>query len=142
MKNKILVFVSLIFISLAFSAQAQGNFKFKEETFDFGNIKEGPQATHTFEFTNTGDQPIIISNAQASCGCTTPDWTKEPIMPKGKGMIKATYNTEGRAGAFNKSITITSNAIESNKVIFIKGTVEPKAPAATPVAPSPAPATK
>lgn len=133
MKNKVLLIVSLIFTSLVFSAQAQGNFKFTTETFDFGNIKEGPQATHVFEFVNTGDQPIIISNAQASCGCTTPDWTKEPIPPKGKGMIKATYNTEGRVGAFNKSITIISNAIESNKVIIIKGTVEPKgAPAVAP----------
>ncbi|MFQ3576311.1 MAG: DUF1573 domain-containing protein [Cytophagales bacterium] len=126
MKNLLTLFVLSGLLLVGMSAKAQGNMKFTTEVHDFGDIPEGPQVTHTFEFVNTGDQPLIVSNAAPSCGCTTPDWTKTPIPPKGKGFIKATYNTEGRPGNFNKSITITSNGIETTKVIFIKGNVIPK----------------
>lgn len=119
------LFFSICIISVS-GIFAQGSFKFKTESFDFGDVEEGPQATYKFEFTNVGDQPIIITNAQASCGCTTPDWTKEPIPPQGKGFIQATYNTQGRIGAFNKSITVYSNAVEPTKVMYIKGIVYTK----------------
>ncbi len=122
-KCYLLLISSLIVVS---NLLAQGSFKFKTESYDFGDVEEGPQASYRFEFTNVGDQPIIITNAQASCGCTTPDWTKEPIPPQGKGFIQATYNTQGRLGAFNKSITVYSNAIEPTKVMYIKGTVYTK----------------
>ncbi len=109
---------------LVWSAFAQtGEFEFKEESFDFGTFSEGIQAEHEFTFTNTGTTPIIITNVRASCGCTTPNWTKDPVPPGGTGVIKASYNSKGRPGVFNKSITITSNAIESSKVLFIKGVV-------------------
>lgn len=109
---------------LIWGALAQtGEFEFKEESFDFGTFNEGIQAEHEFTFTNTGTAPIIITNVRASCGCTTPNWTKDPVPPGGTGVIKASYNSKGRPGVFNKSITITSNATESSKVLFIKGIV-------------------
>lgn len=96
---------------------------FKEETFDFGAIPEGPQVTHEFKFKNEGKEPLVLTNVKASCGCTTPSWPKEPVLPGKEAVITATYNTQGRPGAFSKTITITSNASESNKIIFIKGEV-------------------
>lgn len=124
-KISLILATSLLSVSFGF---AQGSFKFKEETHDFGSIEEGTVATHEFEFTNTGKAPIIISEVQASCGCTTPSFTKEPVLPGKKGHIKASYNSSGRPGAFNKSITVKSNATEAEavKVLFIKGTVNAK----------------
>ena len=100
------------------------DFKFEKEVHDFGTIKEGVQAEYTFKFTNTGKEPLVISNVQASCGCTTPKWTKEPIKPGESGSVTAIYNSKGRPGTFNKAITITSNAKTPQKVLFIKGNVE------------------
>lgn len=96
---------------------------FKEENYNFTEIPEGPQVTHEFKFTNTGKEPLILTNVRASCGCTTPSWPKEPILPGKDGAILVTYNTQGRPGAFNKSITITSNADTPEKIIYIKGEV-------------------
>jgi len=96
---------------------------FKEETYDFKEVAEGPQVTHEFKFTNTGKEPLILSNVRASCGCTTPSWPKEPVLPGKDATILVTYNTQGRPGAFTKSITINSNADQPDKVIFIKGEV-------------------
>ncbi len=96
---------------------------FKEETYDFKEIPEGPQVTHEFKFNNTGKEPLILSNVRASCGCTTPSWPKEPILPGKDGTILVTYNTQGRPGAFTKSITINSNSDQPDKVIYIKGEV-------------------
>ncbi|MBA3828553.1 MAG: DUF1573 domain-containing protein [Taibaiella sp.] len=101
-------------------------FKFKEESWDFGTVKEGPQAIHNFEFKNTGKEPLIIQNASASCGCTTPDWPKEPILPGKSGKISVTYNTQGRVGPFTKDIYIQSNAqmdAGDRFQLHIKGTV-------------------
>lgn len=96
---------------------------FKEETYEFGELPEGPQATHEFKFTNMGKEPLVLSNVRASCGCTTPSWPKEPILPGKEGVILVTYNTQGRVGPFTKSVTINSNATEADKVIYIKGEV-------------------
>lgn len=106
-------------------------FKFNEESFNFGELKEGDPYTHEFLFTNIGNEPLIITDVKASCGCTTPDWTKEAIPAGGTGIIKATYNTKGRPGKFTKAITVTSNAITPTKRLFIEGDVitEPTAPA-------------
>jgi hypothetical protein len=128
MKN-LLTIVVLLFVG--YVAQAQSNnpnapvFKFVEETHDFGNIKEGPQGQVDFVFTNTGKEPLIIQNCSASCGCTTPDWSKDPIMPGQKGKITVKYNTEGRVGTFNKTIYIASNAKGDKEryEIYIKGNV-------------------
>lgn len=125
-------FLSLFLItSIATFAQSQENkpnpnapvFKFEEELFDFGDIPEGPQVTHEFKFKNVGKEPLVLSNVKASCGCTTPSWPKEPVLPGKEAAITATYNTQGRVGPFTKAITISSNASESNKILTIKGTV-------------------
>ncbi len=98
------------------------SFSWHEETFDFGTIAQGTPVTHVFEFTNTGNQPLVISTVDKSCGCTTPKWTTEPILPGKKGTVSATYNA-ATMGGFNKTITVHSNALGGDKVLFIKGTV-------------------
>lgn len=118
---------------------------FNDTTHDFGTIKEGPDVSYDFWFTNTGQEPLIIRSCNASCGCTTPDWTKAPIAPGQKGKITVKYTTENHPGNFNKTVYIASNA-KSDKErleIYIKGTVTAKekepdqqvksAPAPTPV---------
>ncbi|OON67032.1 DUF1573 domain-containing protein [Hymenobacter sp. CRA2] len=111
----------------ALSASAQGVMEFTETQFDFSNVAEGNMATHEFKFKNTGNQPVVISNVQASCGCTTPDWTKTPILPGKTGFVRAAYNSAGRPGQFNKTVTITSNAATPTLMLTIKGTVVDKA---------------
>ncbi len=101
--------------------------EFKELKHDFGTIAEdGGKVSHTFEFTNTGATPLVISNVRASCGCTTPNWTKEPVEPGQKGIVTATYNPMGRPGGFNKTITVTSNASNETVRLTISGNVTPK----------------
>ena len=108
---------------LALAARAQGVLTFERTDHDFGKVPEGTMATYEFKFKNTGNQPIVIANAQASCGCTTPDWTKTPVLPGKSGIIKAVYNSAGRPGVFSKTVTVTSNASEGTKVLSLKGTV-------------------
>ena len=125
MKKTILTSIFSLGFAFAF---AQGVITFETTTHEFGDVKEtGGPISYDFKFKNTGDQPIIISNVQASCGCTTPDWTKTPVAPGQSGSIKAQYNPLGRPGAFNKSMTVTSNSIEATTVVFIKGNVVPDA---------------
>ena len=120
-------------------ANAQGVIKFKTESHDFGKIEEGVQAAYTFEFTNTGTAPVVISNAQASCGCTTPDWTKEPVMPGKTGKVMASFNSQGRPGNFSKTVTVISNSETPQIVLSIKGEVNSKtAEKAVESAPAPA----
>lgn len=117
-------FLVPIILSTLVSVMAQPKFKFVAESYDFGEVPEGPQAIYSFEFTNVGDQPLVISGAQASCGCTVPEWSKDTIKPGGKGFVKAIYNTQGRVGQFNKNITVNyNNTAEPSKVLFIRGTV-------------------
>jgi uncharacterized protein DUF1573 len=103
-----------------------GEFKFKEETHDYGEVPEGPLAGCDFEFKNTGKSPIIITEAHGSCGCTVPSWPHEPIKPGGKGVIHVDYNTQGRQGMIMKDVIITSNAKQTPMVLHIRGTVKPK----------------
>ena len=77
-------------------------------------------AVHEFVFTNNGNQPLVLTAVKASCGCTTPSWTKEPVLPGQSGHIKASYNSKNRPGRFHKSITITSNAVHSLPSSFYK----------------------
>lgn len=118
---------TLCLLAFAISAHAQGAMKFETDNHDFGNVPEGTMATYEFKFKNTGNQPVVIANVQASCGCTTPDWTKTPILPGKNGIIKAMYSSAGRPGVFTKTVTVTSNAAEPSKVLSIKGTVLTKA---------------
>lgn len=97
---------------------------FAVKDFDFGKIKESDgNATHVFEFTNTGNAPLVIKDAKASCGCTTPKWTKQPIAPGAKGTIEVVYAASNRVGVFNKVITVLSNDTVSNAILTIKGEV-------------------
>lgn len=102
-------------------AQNPDAMKFKEEIHDFGTVPQGKPVTTEFTFKNTGKEPITLNNVHASCGCTTPEWTKEPILPGKSGSVKATYNAAA-AAPFSKTITVTSNV--GTKVLTIKGVVE------------------
>ena len=113
----------LVLCLLALGARAQGVLTFESTDHDFGKVPEGTMATYEFRFKNTGNQPIVIANAQASCGCTTPEWTKSPVAPGKSGIIRAVYNSAGRPGVFAKTVTVTSNATEGSKVLSLKGTV-------------------
>ncbi|KAA3437970.1 DUF1573 domain-containing protein [Rufibacter hautae] len=113
---------------------AQGILTFEKDTHEFGNVSEGVQAVYEFKFKNTGNQPVVISHVQASCGCTTPEWPKEAILPGKTGVVKAGYNSAGRPGAFSKTLTITSNGKPETQSLFIKGTVVPKDAAPAPSA--------
>lgn len=100
---------------------------FEKDTHDFGKINEADgRVTTVFNFKNEGMSPLVLSNVRASCGCTTPQWTREPIEPGATGAITVTYNPNGRPGKFSKTITVTSNAKEPTARLFIKGEVIPK----------------
>jgi len=111
-------------------APSQTNTSLAEMTFetdvhDFGTIENGGNGTYEFKFKNTGKEPLIISNARGSCGCTVPTYPKDkPIKPGESEVIKVTYDTK-RAGNFTKTVTITSNAKTGEKVLTIKGIVQP-----------------
>jgi hypothetical protein len=139
---KKLILSTGLFLSFLFSANAQesvtesinpnaSDITFENETIDFGTIDQGADGIRTFKFKNSGKSPLIISEVKGQCGCTTlPDgWPKEPIMPGASGTIKVKYDTQ-RVGAFDKKVTITSNAKMASRQVSIKGVV--KGPAATP----------
>jgi len=100
---------------------------FEVKSHDFGTIKEanGPVSC-TFEFTNTGDKPLLIIDATASCGCTRPEYPSKPIKPGKKGKIKVTYSPIGRPGAFKKTVKVKTNGKERVTTLRIEGTVIPK----------------
>ena len=99
---------------------------FKSKEFDFGTIKEGDIANAVFEYQNTGESDLIISNARASCGCTVADYPKNtPIKPGEKGVIKAVFDSKGKRNNQNKSITLSTNSMEPKVVIYVKGFVTP-----------------
>lgn len=100
-------------------------FAFAKEEHDFGKINEGDQVDYIFEFTNTGEAPLIISSAKGSCGCTVPEWPKEPIAVGDKGEIKVKFNSKKKPGIQNKTVTITSNTFPKQKKIRIKADVTP-----------------
>jgi len=110
---------------------------FESLEFNFGTIKQGESVTHEFVLVNNGKEDLIITNAQGSCGCTVPLYPKEPIAKGGKGTIKVTFNSAGKMGLQDKTVTITSNAKNSPVILHLKGTVE--APAAQPANVAPAP---
>ncbi len=100
---------------------------FEENAFDFGAVAEedGP-VSHEFVFKNTGALPLVISDVKASCGCTTPSWTREPVQPGDSGRVIAEYDPRNRPGSFSKTISVTTNAEPALTVLHIKGSVEPK----------------
>jgi hypothetical protein len=108
---------------------AQPKISFGEIGHEFGNVAEqGGLATYTFTFTNTGTEPLLVSQATASCGCTTPQWTREAIAPGKSGTVTVSYDPSGRPGPFHKTITVLSNAGEAT-ILNIKGVVVQGPPA-------------
>lgn len=98
---------------------------FESLEHDYGNIYKGDNGECEFVFKNTGKAPLQITNARASCGCTVPSWPREPIAPGKKSVIKVKYDTN-RLGSINKSITVTSNAVNNSVVLHIKGSISEK----------------
>ncbi len=118
--------ICAVVLGFAFTASAQTSsqpeFKFNEETHDFGKIPQGKPVTTEFVYTNIGDEPLILTNVQPTCGCTIADYTKTPVKKGDKGVIKITYNAAVVA-PFGKSIVVTSNAKTPQKYLTIKGEV-------------------
>ena len=99
---------------------------FKDIIWDFGEIIEGDIVDYSFEFTNTGSDLLIISNAKGSCGCTVPEWPKTPISPGEKGVIDVKFNSKGKKGLQNKRVTLTTNVVPSQQILTVKGMVNLK----------------
>jgi len=97
-------------------------FAWSQTTFDFGKIKLNEPVTNSFEFVNTGTEPLVISSVKASCGCTVTEYSKDPIMPGAKGFVKGTYNA-AKVGQFTKTITVNANTEEAVVQLTIKGEV-------------------
>lgn len=119
--------LSVLFLFSFVSVFSQAVIHFDTRAHDFGNIQEvnGPVA-YDFEFINQGSAPILIKNVESSCGCTSPEWTKQPVLPGKKGYVKATFNPKDRPGFFDKTITVYSNARPGVIELKIKGTVQGK----------------
>ncbi len=125
-KLSLLIACVLLFGCVSF-AQKNPAMEFKKTEHNFGNIEEEIGAVTTrFDFTNKGDSPLIIHRVSTSCGCTTPSYSREPILPGKSGSISARYSTVSRPGAFSKTIRIYTNVPDTVFVLTIKGTVTPK----------------
>ena len=135
--KKILFTLSVVVACFGLYAQDASDggpqMKFETPVIDYGTIEHKADGQREFVFTNTGDAPLIISNARGSCGCTVPTFPKEPIPPGATGKIGVKYDTK-RVGKFTKTITLTTNTIQKNKILTIKGEV--LKPAEAPNAPS------
>ena len=139
--NKMLLLALGLAFAGSYSAQAQTTpamattkaagpqIKFMEEKYDFGSIKQGDIVDHVFKFKNVGTQPLVISNIGVSCGCTTPDWTKEPIAPGKMGMVSAKFNSAGKVGTQTKVLTIDSNSAGGSTTVSLVGEVKEAATA-------------
>lgn len=128
MKKLFILSVLLGTCLLATKAQhAKPNLAFDKVIHNFGEVKEdGGTKTFEFKFKNTGGQPLVLHNVKASCGCTTPQWTRKPIPPGGTGFVKAIFDPRNRPGNINKSITVVSNAQNSTVILRINGKVLPR----------------
>ena len=96
---------------------------FAESQFDFGDIQPDSKVHHTFKFTNTGKSPLLIADATASCGCTTPSWTKEAIAPGAAGELEVQFDSRGKQGLISKQVNVRANTQPSTTTIYIKGNV-------------------
>ena len=135
MKKFILTLAVALF---GFAAQAQeqptegAKIQFAEKVINYGKIEKGANGTRVFKFKNEGTEPLVLNSVRASCGCTTPKWTREPIAPGAEGEITVKYDTN-RMGNFHKTVTVNSNASNQTVVLTIKGQVmNPAAQKTTP----------
>ncbi|MFH4964989.1 DUF1573 domain-containing protein [Gaetbulibacter sp. M235] len=121
--KKIITILFIGLISLSINAQEKvAKIEFKTDTVDYGTIEKGSDGLRVFEFTNTGDAPLIVSKVTSSCGCTVPKWSKEPILPGQRGEIQVKYDTN-RVNPIRKTITVISNANTPTVALKIKGEV-------------------
>ena len=120
--KKILIIAIALMASVTY-ASAQAKIKFDKTTHNFGSFSEkDPRVTCTFTYTNVGEQPLVVNQAVASCGCTVPEYTKTPVKPGEKGTIKVTYNGTGKfPGHFKKSITVRTNGVVEMTRLYIEG---------------------
>ena len=132
MKKNILLFAALLLVTVGFAQEAAKKesgpvIQWEEKTFDFGEIEQGTSVEHTYKFTNVGNEPLIITNVQVTCGCTTPKgWPRDPIMPGGNAEITVAFNSTGKMGKVDKTVTIVSNAVGTNRVSFTTVITAPK----------------
>lgn len=125
MKQIIFIFIAILLATGMTSAQKKAVIAAETVTHDFGDIKEADgKVTHTFQVSNQGDMPLVITRVIASCGCTTPEWTKEPIAPGKTGDIKITFDPDGRPGPFAKTISVYSNGKTGSFLFSIRGDVK------------------
>jgi hypothetical protein len=101
------------------------NITFKETSFDYGKVKDGDMVKHAYKFTNSGKEPLIISDAKGSCGCTVPTWPKDPIAPGATGEIMVEFNSKGKLGPQSKKVTLSANTNPAQTYLTIKGEVVP-----------------
>ena len=127
-RNKLVfILAGILFVISGISAQNNAQISADELIYNFGTIGESDGlASHIFKIKNTGNGPLVITRITASCGCTEPEWTKEPIAPGKTGEVKVTYNPKGRPGPFYKTIAIYSNGKKGSFSLGIKGNVTPK----------------
>lgn len=125
--KKIMLALTLL-IAVASTASAQAEIKFDKLTHNFGTFNEAdPSQKAVFTFTNVGDQPLVINQAVASCGCTVPNYTKQPIAPGQKGQISITYDGKGRfPGHFKKTVTVRTNGKVELTRLYVEGVMEEK----------------
>ncbi|GAB4405971.1 MAG: hypothetical protein OHK0039_07330 [Bacteroidia bacterium] len=130
MKNHLVRLLSVVCLLLAGSLYAQEAIKFEKTTHEFGELQQGDDATYTFRFTNTSAEPVKLTNVRASCGCTTPTWTREAVAPGATGEILVKYSTVNRPGPFTKTVSVTYDSVARPIVLYIKGNVAgaPQAP--------------
>ncbi|MDD4514023.1 DUF1573 domain-containing protein [Massilibacteroides sp.] len=125
MKQIVFIFMSLLLMTGGAFAQNKAVIAAEVTTHDFGTIQEdNGTVTHTFKIKNQGDAPLVITRVIASCGCTTPNWTKEPIAAGKEGEIKITFDPKGRPGPFAKTISVYSNGKTGSFVLTIRGEVQ------------------
>jgi hypothetical protein len=118
----------------AVSTKAASVISFPADKYEFGAVPQGTPVTHVFSFKNTGAVPLVLTSVSASCGCTTPEWPKEPIAPNATAKITVTYNAAS-AGEFTKTVTVVSNASVPQTILTIHGDVKPAATANETTAP-------
>jgi hypothetical protein len=125
MKKNLLVLTGVLMLAISLSGFSQNETKvdgpkieFENETHDYGTIYINGDGNCAFKFTNTGNEPLLLTNVRAGCGCTVPQWPREPVLPGESAEIKVRYTTLNRAHKINKSIVVTSNSIEKNTIVL------------------------
>jgi len=132
MKKYFFLFVMVGLAALGYAQEAKVNgpvITFEKKVHDFGDMYQGDKVEQTFKFTNTGNEPLIITNVQVTCGCTTPKgWPRDPIAPGGKGELTVAFNSAGKMGRQNKVVTVISNAAnaDGSQISFTANVLEKK----------------